>query len=54
MNQAEYARLSALVELRLQELRAALARHEAARRWDRVGDLERVERGLDELVKEVE
>jgi len=51
---AEYARLSALVELRLQELREALKRHEAARRWDEHELLDRVERGLAEMVKEVE
>ena len=50
---AEYARLSALVELRLQELREALDRREAAQRWDEHEALERVERGLAELAKEV-
>ena len=52
MSQAEYARLSALLELRFQELREALDRHEAARRWDEHTALERVERGLAELVEE--
>ena len=51
---AEYARLSAVIELRLEELRRALARNEAERRWDRTDLLERVERGLVELVEEVQ
>ena len=50
---AEYARLSALVELRLLELRALLDRHEKSRRWDEHEVLERVERALAELVREV-
>ena len=52
-DQAEYARLSALVELRLRELRAALDRHEESGRWNDHGFLERVEAGLAELVAEV-
>ena len=51
---AEYARLSAVILLRLEELRQALARHEAERRWDRSDLLERVERGLAKLVEEVQ
>ena len=51
--QAAYALASALVELRLAELRAALERHEAARLWDEHAALERVERGLAALVEEV-
>ncbi len=52
--QASYAVVSARIELRLAELREALEKHEAARRWDEHADLERVERGLAELAKEVE
>ena len=47
---AEYARLSALVELRLLELRALLDRHEKSRRWGEHEVLDRVERGLGDLV----
>lgn len=51
MSQAEYARLRALVELRLAELREALDRHEADRaNWTRTEVLEEVERGLAALV----
>ena len=50
---AEYARLSALVELRFQELREALKRHEAARRWDEHEALERVLRGLAAMIEEL-
>ena len=53
MSQAEFARRSALVELRLQELREALARLESEKRWERCEALERVERELAELVREV-
>ena len=52
--QAAYALVSARIELRLAELREALDRHEAARRWSEHEALERVERGLAELVEEVE
>jgi hypothetical protein len=48
---AEYARLRAVIEVRLAELRAALDGHEADRRC--LGELERVESGLAELVEEV-
>ena len=51
---AEFARLSAVIELRLEELRQALARHEAEGLWDRSDLLERVERGLAEMVTEVQ
>ena len=50
---AEFALQSALVELRLRELREALARLEAEKRWDEHAVLERVERGLAALVDEV-
>ncbi len=53
MSQVEYARLRALVELRLLELRRALDAHEAAGRWDEHEFLERVEQGLAELAAEV-
>lgn len=52
-DQAEYARLSALVELRLRALREALDRHEGSGRWHEHEFLERVEAGLAELVAEV-
>ena len=51
--QAEYARLSALVRLRLDELERALDRHELARRWDEHEAMARVERGLAALVEEL-
>jgi len=51
---ATYALVSARIEVRLAELREALDRHEVARRWDEHEALERVERGLAELVKEFE
>jgi len=51
--QAEYARLSALVQLRLEELRAKLDRHEESGRWDERAFLEVVERGLAEIAAEV-
>ena len=51
--QAAYAVVSARIEVRLAELREALERHEAARRWDEHAALERVERGLAELVREL-
>jgi hypothetical protein len=50
---AEYARLRAVIELRLADLREALDRHEADRpNWTRIECLECVERGLAELVEE--
>lgn len=50
-DQAEYARLSALVELRLRALREALDRHEADQaNWTRTELLVQVEHGLAELV----
>lgn len=49
-DQAEYARLSALVELRLRALREALDRHEEAGQWHEREFLVRVEAGLSELV----
>jgi hypothetical protein len=52
--QAAYAIARARIELRLAELKAALDRHEAARRWNDHEVLERVEQGLAELAKEVE
>jgi len=52
-DQAAYARLSALVELRLRALREALDRHEQSGRWDEHAFLEHVEAGLAELVAEV-
>ena len=52
--QATYALVSARIEVRLAELRDALDRHEASRRWDEHEALERVERGLAELVREIE
>jgi hypothetical protein len=51
--QAEYARLSALVRLRLDELERALDRHEFAKRWDEAEVLQRVERGLEKLAEEL-
>jgi len=51
--QAEYARLSALVRLRLDELEQAVDRHEFAKRWDEHEAIARVERGLAALVEEV-
>jgi hypothetical protein len=50
---AEYARLSALVQLRLEALQRALDAHEGAGHWDELEFLERVEAGLAELVREV-
>ena len=47
---AEYALIRARVELRLAELRVALDRHELGQRWERAGALERVERGLAEVL----
>ncbi len=51
--QASYALVSARIELRLAELREALEKHEAARRWDEHAALERVEQGLAALVEEL-
>ena len=52
MNAAEYARLSALVRLRLDELRRVLDEHEENRRWHEHVFLKQVEAGLAELVSE--
>jgi len=52
-SQAEYARLSALVQLRLEELRARLDRHEESGRWDEQAFLQVVERGLADIAAEV-
>jgi hypothetical protein len=52
-DQAEYARLSALVRLRLEALQRALDDHEEARRWEEHGVLERVEAELAGLEREV-
>jgi len=50
-SQAAYAVARARVEVRLQELRAALDAHEAKRaNWARVGDLNAVEGQLAEAV----
>jgi len=51
--QAEYARLSALVRLRLDELRRTLEEHEEAGRWHEHGFLEGIEAGLADLAREV-
>jgi hypothetical protein len=52
--QTRYALASARVELRLAELREALDRHEAdGANWERTEVLERVERGLAELAREL-
>ena len=48
--QAEYARLSALVRLRLDERRQALDDHEENGRWHEHVFLKQVEAGLAELV----
>ena len=53
MSQAEYARLRALVQLRIEELQRALDRHEESGQWSEHEFLERVEHGLAELVAEV-
>ena len=52
--QAAYALVSARIDLLMAELREALDRHEAARRWGEHEALARVERGLAEVVKEIE
>ena len=53
--QAIYAFASARVNLRLNELRAALERHEAdPANWVQFGLLDRVEGALGQLVEEVE
>jgi hypothetical protein len=53
--QATYAFASARVNLRLNELRAALERHEAdPANWARFEILDRIEGTLGELVEEVE
>lgn len=51
--QTEYARLSALVRLRLDELERALDRHEFAKRWGEAEVLVRVERGLEKMAEEL-
>ena len=43
MSQAEYARLRALVGLRLAELREGLDRHEQSQHWEHGDELERVD-----------
>jgi hypothetical protein len=49
--QAEYARLNALVHLRLAELREALEQHESERsNWTRTGALRQVDRLLGRAV----
>ena len=53
MNAAEYARLSALVRLRLEALQRALDEHEENERWHEHEFLERVEAGLAGLTAEV-
>jgi len=52
-NQAEYARLSALVRLRLDELQRALDEHEETGRWDEHEFMERIEADLAELETQV-
>ncbi|MEQ1895048.1 MAG: hypothetical protein ABL998_21110 [Planctomycetota bacterium] len=52
-DQAEYARISALVRLRLEALQRALDEHEGSARWREHEALERVEAGLAELECEV-
>lgn len=51
--QAEYARLAALVQLRMDELRHVLEQHEESGRWSEREFLERVEVGIAELVAKV-
>jgi hypothetical protein len=51
--QAEFARLSALVQLRLGELQRLLDEHEENGRWHEHEFLKRVEAGLAELVAKV-
>ena len=48
--QAAYALARARVEVRLAELRDTLDRHELGQRWERAGALERVDRGLAEVL----
>ena len=50
MSRAEYAKRRALVDLRLAELRDALDRHEAGKRWTEFAVLAHVEAGLAALV----
>jgi hypothetical protein len=52
-DQAVYARLSALVRLRLDELRRVLDEHEENGQWHERESLERVEAGLAALVAKV-
>ena len=54
MSQTEYARLAALVRLRLEELREALDLHEENQRWEQAAVIEHVECGLAQLVEEVQ
>ena len=51
--QAAYALVRARIELQLAELREALDGHEAGERWGEHEVLERVERGLAEMIDEV-
>lgn len=51
--QAAYALARTRVDLRLDELRAALDRHEESRRWQDQAFLERIEQGLVDLAAEV-
>ena len=50
---AEYARLRALVDVRLEALRGALDEHERNGQWGDREILEQVEAGLAALAKEV-
>jgi len=52
-DQVEYARLRALVELRMQDLHGALDRHEASGRWGEHEFLARVEAALADLLAEL-
>ena len=52
-DQVEYARISALVRLRLEALQRALDEHEGSERWHEHESLERVEARLAELEREV-
>jgi len=54
VTQAEYARLRAVIELRIRELRSALDDHEALpENWSRTELLEQIERALADLVESV-
>lgn len=52
-DQAAYSIARARVDLRLEELRAALDRHEESRRWQEQGFLEDLDRALGDLIAEV-